>query len=161
MKKFLSVLLAFIMIFSTAIVGFAEEARFNMHTVSGSTNICRGEKTEVYAVYDDEMLGDVELVWSIEGDACEIQPVKDKETGLITGVKVKGIKEGESVVKVDMVSENGEIIDSADETVKVISFRERIEYEKASAGVNFLFVIFLALNFIIMPFTFVVDLIKY
>lgn len=165
LKKILSVFLAVIMAFSVTTVAFAadetDDATFNMYLIpTGSVQVCRGESVRVDAIYHYEKYDNISLVWSTEGDACIVKYITDKKSGVVTGVKVKSVGEDSFTVKVDMVSENGEIIQSAEKTIENVSLKERLEYEKASSAFGFMFIIFLILDFIIIPVDWLFGLIK-
>lgn len=161
MKKVLSVFLAVVMIFSMSISCFAEDARFNMYLVtSGSDKICRGETSTIRVVYDKENCENIDFVWRIEGEGCGMECITDNETGLITGVKLKGLKEGNFYVVVKMVSEDGEIIQSASKNITVVGLTEKVEYEVPSIGFSIMFLVYFFLDLIIVPFSSIVNLFK-
>ena len=153
MKKTLSLILAVLMIFGTTAVAFAEnevdDSSFDMYLIPpGPQQICRGESVKIEAIYDYGKYEDITLVWSVEGDSCRIKEITDKKTGVARAVKVTSTGEGYSTIKVDMVSEKGEVIQSDEITIEGVSLKERLEYAKSSSVFGFMVAIFILLDFI-------------
>lgn len=170
LKKLLSIILVAIMVFSTEVVAFAADETKGVTSemylrVSGETSIGRGESTEVTVKYNSEKLDNIKFVWSTEGDACNIEYFTDDESGLVTSAKITSVTYGYYYIKVDMVSEDGKIIESDKRTIfsnvpEDMSLQEKIEYKMSEFGANLMFVVFLILNVILEPIGHIFNLFK-
>ncbi len=178
-KKFLSVFLCVVMLFtlsSTALV-FADNCDENCRhyceikfKAGCDPQINEGETTEIYVEYCAGRHAISEIRWKVYSVNGTVEYIKDAQTGLLTGVKIKSVSAGKFYIAADVVGVDGRTLASDMVTIDMEkpdnrTFAEKLTdwFDELPAKVWLGFFIFseVALSVVVGPISFITGIFKH